>query len=285
MSRQTSTIAAYALREALRRRVVLVVAALTAGFLVLYGFGVDLIHEEVAAEEAGPLGLRDRVVVGSTLLGLAMFVTFFLGSVLGAFLTLNLVRGDAEQGLLQPLVVRPVGRTRLLLTRFAVAAGVCAAYAVLVYATAVVLTGVIGDFWPGRPVAAGGALAAAVVVVVAVAVLGSTLLAGTANGIAVFMLIGAGLTAGLLGQIAGWSDSDTLADVATAVAWALPFEALYQHGLAALTADIDGLTRVVVELGILGGAQDGGPWVWLFAAGWTALVLGAAAALLARADL
>ena len=47
-----------------------------------------------------------------------MFATLFLGVVLAVFLTLGVVSGDAERGLLQPLVVRPVGRATLLLSRF-----------------------------------------------------------------------------------------------------------------------------------------------------------------------
>ncbi len=54
-----------------------------------------------------------------------MFATLFLGSVLAVFLRLSAVRGDAERGLLQPLVVRPVGRTALLAARFLAAAAVC----------------------------------------------------------------------------------------------------------------------------------------------------------------
>ena len=54
-----------------------------------------------------------------------MFATLFLGAVLAVFLTLGVVRGDAERGLLQPLVVRPVGRTTLLVARFLAAAAVC----------------------------------------------------------------------------------------------------------------------------------------------------------------
>ena len=46
--------------------------------------------------------------------GLATFGTLFLGTVLAIFLTLGVVCGDAERGLLQPLVVRPLGRTTLL---------------------------------------------------------------------------------------------------------------------------------------------------------------------------
>ena len=63
--------------------------------------------------------LDSVTVAGTTLFGLSLFATLFLGAVLAVFLTLNAVRGDAERGLLQPLVVRPVGRTTLLLARFA----------------------------------------------------------------------------------------------------------------------------------------------------------------------
>ena len=56
-----------------------------------------------------------------------MFATLFLGAVLAVFLTLGVVRGDAEPGLLQPLIVRPLGRRRFL-ARFVGAARVCAVY-------------------------------------------------------------------------------------------------------------------------------------------------------------
>ena len=59
-----------------------------------------------------------RTFAGAFLLGLAMFATLFLGVVLAVFLTLGVVSGDAERGLLQPLVVRPIGRSTLLLSRF-----------------------------------------------------------------------------------------------------------------------------------------------------------------------
>ena len=55
-------------------------------------------------------GLDPRALAGATILGLAMFGTLFLGVVLAVFLTIGAVRGDAERGLLQPLIVRPLGR-------------------------------------------------------------------------------------------------------------------------------------------------------------------------------
>ena len=66
-----------------------------------------------------------------------------------------------------------------------------------------------GGWWPDRIVLPALELAAGVAVLVALSLAGSVLLASTANGIAVFMLFGAGLTAGLLGQVAEALSLDT----------------------------------------------------------------------------
>ncbi|CAN5552233.1 hypothetical protein BH20ACT19_BH20ACT19_09580 [soil metagenome] len=66
---------------------------------------------------------------------------------------------------------------------------------------------------------------------------------------------------------------------------ALPFEALYQAGLAGLTADAGGITGAVVELGPFGGAQEFGPMLWPWAVVYVLLVGLAARAGFARRDL
>jgi Cu-processing system permease protein len=277
-------VARYALREAVRRRVILVVLFLTVCFLALYGLGCAVTFDEVNSLAADDQ-LDDRVLAGSTLLGLSMFTILFLGAVLAVFLTLGAVRGDAERGLLQPLVVRPVGRTSLLVGRFAGAAAVCALYVALVYAAAVIITGVAGDWWPDRGLSAGFGLVVAVVVIAAISLLGSIFLSSTANGIAVFMLFGAGLAAGLLGQIGDALAVQTLKDVAEVSSWLLPFEALYQASLHGLTADTSGITGVIVQLGPFGGAQEAGSGLWIWTVIYLALIGAGARAAFARRDL
>ena len=126
---------------------------------------------------------------------------YLTGFVLSVFLTLNVVRGDAESGLLQPPVVRPVGRAQLLLARFVGAAGVAAADVLAVYAATIAITHWAGGWTPDRLVSPGIELAAAVVVVSALALAGSVFFAPIANGIGTLMVFGAGLIAGLLGEI------------------------------------------------------------------------------------
>jgi ABC-type transport system involved in multi-copper enzyme maturation permease subunit len=277
-------VARYALREAVRRRVILVVLLLTVCFLALYGLGCAVTFDQVNSLAADDQ-IDDRVLAGSTLLGLSMFTTLFLGAVLAVFLTLGAVRGDAERGLLQPLVVRPVGRTSLLLGRFAGAAAVCALYVALVYVAAVLITGITGDWWPDRAIGPGLGLVLAVIVIAAISLLGSIFLSSTANGIAVFMLFGAGLAAGLLGQIGDALSVDTLEDVAKVSSWLLPFEALYQAGLHGLTAETSGITGVIVQLGPFGGAERAGPGLWVWTLAYLALVGAGARAGFARRDL
>jgi Cu-processing system permease protein len=261
-------VAAYALRESLRRRVFAVVVVLTIAFGGLYAWGASELFQDVTGFGGNEFGLDARTLAGATLLGLAMFGTLFLGAVLAVFLTLSAVRGDAETGLLQPLIVRPLGRRQYLAGRFLAAAAVAFTYVGVVYTGAVIITGIAGDWWPQSPVGAGLRLMLAVVVVAALSLLGSIFLTATANGIGVLMIFGAGLLAGLLGSIGDALSSHTLQTIANTGSWLLPFEALYRDALRQLVQDIPGVTGAIVQLGPLGGSHDAGalllPWIVVY---------------------
>ncbi len=263
-------IAAHALRESLRRRVFVVVVVLTLAFGGLYTWGATELFKDVSGFGGNEFGLDARTLAGATLLGLAMFGTLFLGAVLAVFLTLAAVRGDAETGLLQPLIVRPLGRNHYLAGRFFAASAVAFTYVGIVYTGAVVITGLAGDWWPEHPVGAGLRLALAVVVVAGLSLLGSIFLTATANGIGVLMIFGAGLLAGLLGSIGDALSSHTLQRIANTSSWVLPFEALYRDALRLLVQDIPGVTGAIVQLGPLGGSHDAGPlllpWIVVYVA-------------------
>jgi Cu-processing system permease protein len=278
-------IAVFSLRESVRRRVFLVVGLLTLAFLALYGLGTWQLFTGVDEFEDTIEGVDAKTVAGATILGLAMFATLFLGTILAVFLTLGAVRGDAERGLLQPVLVRPLRRRTVLAGRFVAAAGVCGAYVVAVFLAATVITWAFSDWWPDRTLLPALQLAVAVAIIAALSLAGSVLLSATANGIAVFMIFGAGLTAGLLGQIGEALSSRTLDRVADIVSWLLPFEALYQAALSAITADTFGFTRLAINLGPFGGAESASPGLWPWTVLYLALVGAAAAWAFARRDL
>ena len=277
-------IAKIGLQEALRRRVFLIVAILTVLYLGLYALGTWQAFKEVHGHQL--MNEEDTTTItAATLLGLNMFGTMFLGTILAIFLTLSTVRGDAERGLLQPLLVRPVSRAVLLLARFVSAAVVCGAYVIVVFALAAVNTHHFSHWWPDRFIEPAVSLAGAVAIVCALSLAGSVVLSPTANGIAIFMIFGAGLVAGLLGQIGEAIRSETLSRVSDIACWILPFEALYQSALGKLTADTMGMARLAINLGPFGGAQDFGPFMWPWALIYLLLVGGVALRSFARRDL
>ena len=248
-------IAGYGFREAVRRKVFTVVVLLTVVFLFLFWLANHYVFDNLSnIQPPSDVNVDTRTFAGAFMFGLAIFATLFLGVVLAVFLTIGVVSGDAERGLLQPLVVRPVGRSTLLLSRFLGAAGVSVGYVLSVYFAAMVITGLTGSWWPDRIVSPGLELAFAVVIVIALSLLGSVVISSTANGIAVFMLFGAGLVAGLLGTIGHALNSDQVKHASTIAAWALPFEALYQDALRMITENASGLTGFLLQLGPFGGA-------------------------------
>ena len=271
------TIAGYGFREAVRRKVFAVVVLLTAAFLFLFWLANHYVFTRLSTISP-PAGVHvdTRTFAGAFLLGLAMFATLFLGVVLAVFLTLGVVTGDAERGLLQPLVVRPVGRSTLLLSRFLGAAAVCIVYVLAVYGIALAIIDQTGHWLPPSKVAPGLELAAGVVIVIALSILGSVALSSTANGIAVFMLFGAGLVAGLLGTIGHALNSHAVKHASTIAAWALPFEALYQDALRMITENASGLTGFLLQLGPFGGAYVHGWGIRVWSAAYLVAVLAVA---------
>jgi ABC-type transport system involved in multi-copper enzyme maturation permease subunit len=279
-------IAGYGFREALRRKVFAVVVILTAIFLALLWVACHFAFQHLE-NMTPPTGVPvdARTFAGAFMLGLSMFGTLFLGVVLSIFLTLGVVGGDAERGLLQPLVVRPIGRATLLLSRFLGASAVAVVYVFAVYGIGLAIIYQTGSWLPAHKFAPALELAGAVTIVVAVSILGSVVLSSIANGIAVFMLFGAGLVAGLLASIGHALNSHTIEHISTMVAWALPFEALYQDGLRLISTDATGLTSFLLELGPFGGGFVHGWPIRVWAVGYLVVALAAAIAVFSRKDL
>jgi len=280
------TIIGYALAESVRKRVFVVVLALTIAFVILYGVGVNFAYSEIDDSFfSGEALIDEQALVGGTIFGLGLFAVLFLGSVLAIFLTNGIVRGDAELGLLQPLVVRPLGRGTMLVARYLGAVTATTVYVVVVFTTLALLTAAAGDWTPNHLPEAAALLVAAVAVIAALSVLASVFLASSAQGIAVFMLFGAGLVGGLLGQIGDALSSRSLARVGDVVATGLPFEALYQGALHLIATDASGVTRVVIELGPFGGSDEVGAGVIAFTGAYVLVVLTLAVRAFGRRDL
>src|SRR5205814_2305839 len=141
------------------------------------------------------------------------------------------------------------------------------------YFTALTITGLTGHWWPDSVLWPGVELAGGVVIVIALSLLGSVVLSSTANGIAVFMLFGGGLVAGLLGTIGHALNSHAIRHASTIAAWALPFEGLYQDGLRLISTSAGGLTGFLLQLGPFGGGYVHGWGIRVWSVGYLCVAL------------
>ena len=234
---------AYSIREGLRRRVFLAVLVLDRRLpRALRARRPLRLPGRRRTSPAGEAKILDpKAFTGATIFGLAMFATLFLGAVLAVFLTLGVVRGDAESGPAAAArrppdrphddAARPLRRRRGALGRLRAWSSTSPP------ARSPRLTGRLVARPPARPGAGPGP---GVAIIAALSLLASMLLSVTAQGIVVFMVFGAGLTAGLLAQIGHAINSDSLHSIGRVASWALPFEGLYAAGLHALISGTSG---------------------------------------------
>ena len=99
------------------------------------------------------------------------------------------------------------------------------------------------------------------------------------------MVFGAGLLAGLLGEIGHAVGSHKLEHISRVASWVVPFDALYEDSLHRLTADTSGFARFVLQLGPFGGSYRAGTSLLLWAATYLLLVGALALAAFSRRDL
>jgi Cu-processing system permease protein len=287
--RATLIIARHAVQETVRRRVFIVVLVLTILFLALFtvatvkAFAAESTFQFGSGGPVGPAGVASLTTV--TLLGLGVFGSLFLAAVLGVFLTVGAVGGDAERGLLQPLVVRPLGRRQFLLGRFVGAAAVSSAYVTVLYTAVLVIVHQAGGQWPHFIIGPAVGLIGAVTILVAMSLLGSVFLSTVANGIAMFMLYGAGLVSGLLASIGAALNAHTVQTISHDITIALPFEGLYEAAVHAFASNAAGLARVAVNLGPFGAAEAGSTLFYLWAVVYFGLAAIIAAVGFERRDL
>ena len=284
-----ATILQASLREHARRRTAYVALALGTLFVALYSLGIHFIWGEIIRDiesgRRGPAGVLEvRQLVPATMFGLSMFATWFLSAVAATFMAAGGIRGEAERGVLQHVLVRPVARHTVLLARLAAAALLAVLFLFVVVACCALATRLITGWQPGNLLQALLLLGLGTTGVTAIATAFSVRLHGVAAGIASLMLFGVGLVGGLLEQLGAGIDVSSVRRSGEWVSTALPFEAMYQAALHEITSDVTGVSGIVIRLGPFGGARDASPLLVLWAIAWTAAIIALAAWRLRRRD-
>jgi ABC-type transport system involved in multi-copper enzyme maturation permease subunit len=223
-------IAELSLREAVRKRLVVVLVLLTAAFLGFYLYGVVRL-EQTLDQRAIDAGLDGRSVNGAANLPVmytaifGMYLVFFLGSLMAVLSTVGAISGDVESGVMQSVIARPISRAQLVLGRWLGFTAVNVGYVALLSGALLGGIRLITGFLPPEPLSAVGLVLLSITLVTALTVLGSTLFTTLANGIGVFVLYSVGFAGGsAIGSVA---DTPTLTTLGRLANTLMPTNALW----------------------------------------------------------
>lgn len=284
------TIAGLSVREAGRKRLVLVLLTLSALFVGFYLFGIVRLEADLDARalQAGitrtPGGSGEIPLVFATLFGL--YLVTFLASLMSVLSTVGSVSGDIESGVMQSVVSRPVSRAGLIVGRWLGYLSINVGYAALM--CALLLGGVylLTGYAPPGPLNAVLLIVLSVALLTSLTVLGSTVFATIAAGIGVFVLYGVGWAGGMLQSVGTLADSSTMVRLGEVANTLMPTNALWLGASAhLLTPELrEGLSRSPFPLPLVS-AQFVAPGLVLWACVLGLLALGLAVWHFSRRDL
>ncbi|MBY9077682.1 ABC transporter permease subunit [Paenibacillus sp. HN-1] len=229
-------------KELLRKRVLTLTLILTAVFLITFWFIASSIGRDFGAglPADDPGRLIERYGGGLFVLGLGFFFGTFVVAFLSIFSSSSSVSGEAEIGVMQALLPRPLPRWKWYLGRWLGYVSFCMLYALLLFASILLISSfhVAVPRDPQSLLLAYLLYALLVPLLVSVSMLGSTFLSSIGNGVLMTMLYGAGWLGGMIEKVS--SQFASLKEGA--------FATLNQiSGLLMLVMPTDGVQRMMLD--------------------------------------
>ncbi len=280
-------IARVTVAEAARRRILLVLLALTLLSVALTTWGVERLVTLAGERGADPIEIQIGV---SQVLILVAFMFSFVLAMTAAFLGAPAIASDLESGVAHAMLARPIRRADLVVGRWVGLVAVVAAYAALSGLLEMAAVRLVSGYLPPTPLLAVGFLTAQAVVLLTFALAMSTRLPAIASGAVCVVVFGLAWMAGVFAGVGRFFDAGPLVTVAEASRWLIPSDGLWRGTIYALEPSI----VVAGAIGVGGPAAESNPFFassppptefLLWSAAWIVLVLAAAAVSLSRRDL
>lgn len=225
------TIARLTVLESIRRRVVVVLAALSVGSVLLTTLGVERLVTLARANGTNDLAIQVGV---SQILILVAFMFSFVLAMTAAFLGAPAIAADLESGVLPAILARPVRRSDVVVGRWLGLVVVVAAYTAASSLLEIAAVDAVSGSAPPHPVSAIVFLAAQSIVLLTLALALGTRLAAIASGAICVVAYGLGWMAGVFAGVGAIFDVGPLVGAAEASRWLLPSDGLWRGTIWAL---------------------------------------------------
>lgn len=242
---RTLVIARLTLREALQRRMIWGVLALSLLFMVLYYWGFVQVREEfaeIAAQRTqGGGGNRGQILtfelISTIMVGLGFYTINFLGGVMTIFAAVGTIAGEIETGTFQAIVPKPIARWELVVGKYLGFAAMIVVYVGIMALWVLATSWQVADYVPANILPATGLVILVSLILLAVTILGSTVMQTMANGVVVFMLYGGAMLGGLLENLGSILNIQSLINVGVITSLILPSDVVWRLASSLLQPD------------------------------------------------
>jgi ABC-type transport system involved in multi-copper enzyme maturation permease subunit len=276
------TIAGLTLREAMRRRVVWALLALTVVLLALSAWGfTKLVGLDT---DLGTMTSGEARLVASLLLNLIMFGLSLIAAIGTAFLAGPTLAGEVESGQALAMLARPVRRSAVLFGKWLGLIAFGAGYVVVAGLGEILVVRATVGYWPPSPAAGLALLAAQTVVLLTLALLLSSVVSPMASGIVAVGLFGATWIAGVVGGIGGSLGNEGVERVGTVSRIILPTDGLWRGAMNAFQDPISLSQMGKGGFPFLSQGALAAPYL-AWAAVWVAVIWGLTALSFSRRDI
>lgn len=227
-------------KELTRKKVLLLTLIMTILFLVIFWF----IAQTLASRSGNSLEdftLVSRFMSASLLLSVGFFFGNFILAFLIIFSSFSAIAGEAEVGIMQAALTRPIKRWKWYLGRWLGYVLFGWGYALLLYISIVGVTGIHATI-PGTflvHVQSFALFALSVPILVTLTLLGSTAFSAIGNGVFMTMLYGAGWLGGMVEKVTSSltlqpATEQTMSNITGVISLLMPVDAIQRKAISTM---------------------------------------------------
>ena len=231
--RQVAIIARLTAKEALRRKLLLALAGLTALVITLTVWGISRLPTVTNGEGVQITPLEVKAVV-AVLLVVVMFMFAFVLAISTVFVASPAISSDLESGIALAVLTRPISRAEWLLGKWCGLSALAAIYAGGAAGIEILLVNLVVGYMPPNPLVFLLYLIGHVIILLTLALLVSTRLSGMTAGVVTLGLFGLAWFGGIAAGIGEAFNNQSITTIGYLTKLILPTDAFWRGAVYAL---------------------------------------------------
>ena len=227
--------AGFTLREALRKRILAGAVLLTLLFMALYALGARYGYRSI--DDSREMTDLTRPIFRVFIMLAGLQVTTFVGSLLAIFVSVGTISSEVDNRLMDAILPRPVRRWEIVVGKWLGFAAMLVVYVGVTALGVVLITRVLGGFWPRNIHVGIGVLILSSLFLMTAALVGSSYFSTVTNGVSVTVLYASATIAGQMEQVGASLPTPNMAmqRIGIVVSLVVPSDALWRLASAQMS--------------------------------------------------